>query len=42
MTTSVTPEGTLRHLGPIVEMTATPPRWDLPSPPLGFDEPVWA
>jgi crotonobetainyl-CoA:carnitine CoA-transferase CaiB-like acyl-CoA transferase len=41
MTTTVTPEGTLRHLGPIVEMSSTPPRWDRPSPPLGADEPVW-
>ena len=41
MTTSVTPEGTLEHLGPIVEMSATPPRWDRPSPPLGFDQPLW-
>ena len=41
MTTSTTPEGTLEHLGPIVEMSATPPRWDRPSPPLGFDQPLW-
>jgi crotonobetainyl-CoA:carnitine CoA-transferase CaiB-like acyl-CoA transferase len=41
-TTSVTPEGTLTHLGPIVEMSATPPRWDRPSPPLGFDQPSWS
>jgi hypothetical protein len=42
MTTSQTPEGTLAHLGPIVEMSATPPRWDRPSPPLGFDQPSWS
>jgi hypothetical protein len=42
MTASVTPEGTLTHLGPIVEMSATPPRWDRPPPPLGFDQAVWA
>jgi crotonobetainyl-CoA:carnitine CoA-transferase CaiB-like acyl-CoA transferase len=42
MTTSETAEGTLRHLGPIVDMSATPPRWDRPSPPLGADQPVWS
>ena len=41
MQTSQTSEGTLRHLGPIVEMSATPPRWDRPSPPLGADQPIW-
>jgi crotonobetainyl-CoA:carnitine CoA-transferase CaiB-like acyl-CoA transferase len=42
MTTSVTPEGTLDHLGPIVDMSATPPHWERPSPPLGFDQPSWS
>jgi len=42
MVTSHTPEGELRHLGPIIEMSATPPRWDRPSPPLGADQPVWS
>ena len=41
MTSSTTAEGTLEHLGPIVEMSATPPRWDRPSPPLGADQPIW-
>ena len=41
MTESTTTAGTLQHLGPIVEMTATPPRWDRPSPPLGADLPIW-
>jgi crotonobetainyl-CoA:carnitine CoA-transferase CaiB-like acyl-CoA transferase len=34
--------GRLRHLGPVAEMSATPPRWALPSPPLGADAPEWA
>jgi crotonobetainyl-CoA:carnitine CoA-transferase CaiB-like acyl-CoA transferase len=38
---SQTAEGEHRHLGPIVEMTATPPRWDRPSAPLGADQPSW-
>jgi crotonobetainyl-CoA:carnitine CoA-transferase CaiB-like acyl-CoA transferase len=41
MISSQTVGGTLEHLGPIVEMSATPPRWDRPSPPLGFDQPTW-
>ena len=41
MTESITPDGALRHLGPIVELSATPPRWDRPSPPLGTDQPRW-
>jgi crotonobetainyl-CoA:carnitine CoA-transferase CaiB-like acyl-CoA transferase len=42
MTTSRTPEGELRHLGPIVDLSATPARWERPSPPLGADQPVWS
>jgi crotonobetainyl-CoA:carnitine CoA-transferase CaiB-like acyl-CoA transferase len=41
MTESITADGVLRHLGPIVELSATPARWDRPSPPLGADQPVW-
>lgn len=41
MTESVTSEGSLRHLGPVVEMSATPPRWERPSPAIGADQPVW-
>jgi crotonobetainyl-CoA:carnitine CoA-transferase CaiB-like acyl-CoA transferase len=41
MTESATPEGVLRHLDPIVELSATPPRWDRPSPPLGSDQASW-
>jgi crotonobetainyl-CoA:carnitine CoA-transferase CaiB-like acyl-CoA transferase len=33
--------GRLRHLGPVAEMTATPARWALPSPPLGADPAEW-
>jgi crotonobetainyl-CoA:carnitine CoA-transferase CaiB-like acyl-CoA transferase len=33
--------GRLRHLAPVAEMTATPPRWARPSPPLGADPPEW-
>lgn len=42
MTESVTSEGTLRHLGPIVTMSSTPARWERPSPPIGADQAVWA
>jgi crotonobetainyl-CoA:carnitine CoA-transferase CaiB-like acyl-CoA transferase len=42
MTTSETPTGTLKHLNPIVQMSKTPPRWDLPSPPLGHHQPNWS
>lgn len=41
MLTSQTPEGSLRHLGPVVEMAATRPSWDRPSPPLGHDSAAW-
>jgi crotonobetainyl-CoA:carnitine CoA-transferase CaiB-like acyl-CoA transferase len=33
--------GPLRHLGPIVRLSETPPRWDHPTPVLGSSEPVW-
>jgi hypothetical protein len=39
---SDTAYGRLSHLGPIVEMSDTPPRWELPTPPLGAHPPVWA
>lgn len=42
MTTSDTPTGKLQHLGPVVEMSETPPYWELPTVPLGTHEPVWA
>src|SRR5919108_907802 len=39
--TSETPVGRLRHLGPVVRLSETPPRWARPSVPLGSHEPVW-
>lgn len=41
LTSSQSRQGLLTHLGPAVEMSETPPRWDLPSSPLGSDEPRW-
>ena len=38
---SDTPVGRLRHLGPVVRLSETPPRWARPSVPLGYHEPVW-
>ena len=40
-TTSDTPVGRLHHLGPVVRLSETPPRWARPSVPLGYNEPVW-
>src|SRR5216684_9177452 len=39
--TSDTPVGRLHHLGPVVRLSETPPRWARPSVPLGHHEPVW-
>src|SRR5919199_90137 len=39
--TSDTPAGRLRHLGPVVRLSETPPYWARPSVPLGYNEPVW-
>src|SRR5438094_2278223 len=39
--TSDTPAGRLRHLGPVLRLSKTPPRWARPSVPLGHNEPVW-
>ncbi len=39
--TTDTPVGRLRHLGPVVRPSETPPRWARPSVPLGYHEPVW-
>ena len=36
-----TPMGQLRHLSPAVSLSETPPRWDRPSVPPGYHEPVW-
>jgi hypothetical protein len=38
---SETPVGRLHHLGPVVRMSETPPRWARPTVPLGYHEPVW-
>jgi crotonobetainyl-CoA:carnitine CoA-transferase CaiB-like acyl-CoA transferase len=38
---SDTPVGRLRHLGPVVRLSETPPRWTRPTVPLGYHEPVW-
>jgi hypothetical protein len=38
---SDTPVGRLRHLGPTVRLSETPPYWARPSVPLGYHEPVW-
>jgi crotonobetainyl-CoA:carnitine CoA-transferase CaiB-like acyl-CoA transferase len=38
---SDTPVGKLRHLGPTVRLSETPPYWARPSVPLGYNEPVW-
>ena len=40
-TTSDTPIGRLRHLRPVVRLSVRPPRWDRPTVPLGYHEPVW-
>jgi hypothetical protein len=34
------PVGRLRHLGPTVRLSETPPRWAHPSVPLGYNQPV--
>ncbi|MEQ9643300.1 MAG: CoA transferase [Alphaproteobacteria bacterium] len=39
--TSQTADGPLRHLGPVVRMSQTPPRWVRPTPVLGGDQPAW-
>ncbi len=36
-----TPAGRLRHLGPAVQLSETPPFWMRPSVPLGYHEPAW-
>jgi len=38
---SDTPVGQLRHLGPTVRLSETPPRWARPTVPLGYHQPVW-
>jgi hypothetical protein len=38
---SQTHDGPLRHLGPILQMSETPGRWDRPTPKLGSSEAAW-
>jgi crotonobetainyl-CoA:carnitine CoA-transferase CaiB-like acyl-CoA transferase len=34
--------GPIRHLGPVLKLSKTPPHWARPSPVLGGDRPTWA
>jgi crotonobetainyl-CoA:carnitine CoA-transferase CaiB-like acyl-CoA transferase len=40
-TMSTTPDGQLRHLGPVISLSETPPRWARPTVPLGYHKPEW-
>ena len=33
--------GPLRHLGPLLHLSETPPHWTRPTPQLGGDKPEW-
>jgi hypothetical protein len=35
------PFGRIKYLAPVVEMSETPPYWELPTSPLGTHPPVW-
>lgn len=39
--TSETPVGRLHHLGPVLRLSETSPRWARPSVPLGYNDAVW-
>jgi crotonobetainyl-CoA:carnitine CoA-transferase CaiB-like acyl-CoA transferase len=39
---TLSPVGVIRHLRPVVEMSETPPRWERPPVPLGFNRAEWA
>ena len=41
MTSTPTPYGRLRHLKPVVTMPLTPPRWEVPTAPIGSHPPTW-
>ncbi len=41
MLTRDTPYGTLRYLAPAAQLSDTPARWDLPTVPIGHDQPAW-
>ncbi len=36
-----TGHGTIRHLGPVLKLSETPPKWSRPTPVLGGDAPRW-
>jgi hypothetical protein len=38
---SDTAYGRIKYLAPVVQMSETPARWDLPTVPLGTHQPVW-
>jgi crotonobetainyl-CoA:carnitine CoA-transferase CaiB-like acyl-CoA transferase len=38
---SDTGHGRIRHLGPVLRLSRTPPRWTRPTPVLGGDAPQW-
>jgi hypothetical protein len=40
-TASATPLGRLQHLGPVLRLSETPPRWTRPTVPLGYNPPAW-
>jgi crotonobetainyl-CoA:carnitine CoA-transferase CaiB-like acyl-CoA transferase len=40
-TVTETPQGLLRHLKPVVQMSETPPFWTRPAVPLGYHRPEW-
>lgn len=41
LVTTSTPYGEMNHLGPVLRMSDTAPRWDIPSSPLGTHDAVW-
>lgn len=41
MMSSDTPMGHLTHLAPVIQFSETPARWERPSVPLGYSDPVW-
>jgi crotonobetainyl-CoA:carnitine CoA-transferase CaiB-like acyl-CoA transferase len=36
-----TSHGPLRHLGPVLKLSETPPHWERPTPMFGGDQPTW-
>jgi crotonobetainyl-CoA:carnitine CoA-transferase CaiB-like acyl-CoA transferase len=40
-TVTETPQGPLRYLKPVVQMSETPPFWARPAVPLGYHRPAW-